>query len=134
MRLHLLALADSENNLGGSSETMYYIGLDVHKKTISYCVKDAAGCVHGEGKIGSTQRELDEWVRTLSQPRMMAMEATIFTGWIYDRGDVSRICSIMTAVLITFPFLCRRLNHVRGSDRFVTALQPDRRVDRQRFH
>jgi len=34
---------------------MYYIGLDVHKKTISYCVKDAAGCVHGEGKIGSTR-------------------------------------------------------------------------------
>jgi transposase len=76
--------ADSENNLGGSSETMYYIGLDVHKKTISYCVKDAAGCVHGEGKIGSTRRDLDTWVRTLSQPRMMAMEATIFTGWIYD--------------------------------------------------
>jgi hypothetical protein len=24
---------------------MYYIGLDVHKRTISYCVKDAAGCV-----------------------------------------------------------------------------------------
>src|ERR1700723_323495 len=51
--------ADSENNLGGSSETMYYIGLDVHKRTISYCVKDAAGCVHMEGKIGSTRRELD---------------------------------------------------------------------------
>jgi transposase len=63
---------------------MYYIGLDVHKRTISYCVKDAAGCVHGEGKIGSTRRELDEWIRTLPQPRMIAMEATIFTGWIYD--------------------------------------------------
>jgi hypothetical protein len=25
--------ADSENYLGGSSETMYFIGLDVHKKT-----------------------------------------------------------------------------------------------------
>ena len=25
--------ADPENNLGGSSETMYFIGLDVHKKT-----------------------------------------------------------------------------------------------------
>jgi hypothetical protein len=37
--------ADSENDLGGSSETRYYIGLDVHKKTISFCVKDAAGCV-----------------------------------------------------------------------------------------
>src|SRR6202012_1914110 len=66
------------------SETMYYIGLDVHKKTISYCVKDAAGCVLSEGKIGSTRCELDAWVRTLPQPRMMAMEATIFTGWIYD--------------------------------------------------
>ena len=63
---------------------MYYIGLDVHKRTISFCVKDAAGCVHQEGKIGSSRRELDAWVRTLPQPRMMAMEATIFTGWIYD--------------------------------------------------
>ena len=63
---------------------MYYIGLDVHKKTISYCVKDAAGKVHQEGKIGSTRRELDAWIKTLPQPRMIAMEATIFTGWIYD--------------------------------------------------
>ena len=76
--------ADSENYLGGSSETMYYIGLDVHKRTISYCVKDAAGCVHMEGKIGSTRRELDAWIKTLPQPRTIAMEATIFTGWIYD--------------------------------------------------
>jgi hypothetical protein len=51
---------------------MYYIGLDVHKKTISYCVKDAAGRVHGEGKIGSTRCELDAWIRTLPQPRTIA--------------------------------------------------------------
>jgi transposase len=76
--------ADSENYLGGSSETIYYIGLDVHKLTISYCVKDAAGRIHQEGKIGSTRRELDAWIKTLPQPRMIAMEATIFTGWIYD--------------------------------------------------
>src|SRR6201987_3129901 len=64
---------------------MYYIGLDVHKKAISYCVKDAAGHVHGEGKIGSTRRELDGWIRTLPQPRAIAIEAPIFTGWIYDQ-------------------------------------------------
>ena len=80
----LSAQADSENNLGGSSETMYYIGLDVHKKTISYCVKDVAGRVFQEGKIGSTRCELDAWVRMMPQPRTIAMEATIFTGWIYD--------------------------------------------------
>src|SRR2546423_10699454 len=63
---------------------MYYIGLDVHKKTISYCVKDASGQVHQEGKIGATRRELDGWMETLAQPWTVAMEATIFTGWIYD--------------------------------------------------
>src|ERR1700735_915456 len=63
---------------------MYYIGLDVHKKTISYCVKDAAGHVLREGKIGSTRSELDAWIQTLPQPWTAAMEATIFTGWIYD--------------------------------------------------
>jgi transposase len=63
---------------------MYYIGLDVHKKTISYCVKDAAGKIHQEGKVGSTRRDLDGWIKILPQPRMIAIKATIFTGWIYD--------------------------------------------------
>jgi len=63
---------------------MYYIGLDVHKKTISYCVKDASGQVHREGTVRATRNELDGWVRTLPEPRIIAMEATIFTGWIYD--------------------------------------------------
>jgi hypothetical protein len=63
---------------------MYYIGLDVHKKTISYCVKDASAQVHREGQIGATRRELDGWMKTLPQPWTVAMEATIFTGWIYD--------------------------------------------------
>jgi transposase len=63
---------------------MYYIGLDVHKKTISYCVKEASGQIHKEGKVGATRRELDEWMKTLPRPWTVAMEATIFTGWIYD--------------------------------------------------
>jgi hypothetical protein len=44
---------------------MYYIGLDVHKKTISYCVKDASGRIQQEGKVVSTRRELDCWMKTL---------------------------------------------------------------------
>ena len=32
-------------------QTMYYIGLDVHKRTISYCVKDGSGAIHAEGTI-----------------------------------------------------------------------------------
>ena len=63
---------------------MYYIGLDVHKKTISYCVKDVSGRICQEGKVGATRWELDIWIKTLPQPWTVAMEATIFTGWIYD--------------------------------------------------
>jgi len=63
---------------------MYYIGLDVHKKTISYCVKDASGRICQEGTVGATRWELDIWIKTLPQPWTVAMEATIFTGWIYD--------------------------------------------------
>jgi len=32
-------------------ESMYYIGFDVHKKLISYYVKDASGRIHAQGKI-----------------------------------------------------------------------------------
>jgi transposase len=83
---------------------MYYIGLDVHKKTISYCVKDAAGCVHREGKLGSTRRELDAWIRTLPQPRTIAMEATIFTGWIYDH-----LLPHAEAVKVAHPLMLRAI-------------------------
>lgn len=63
---------------------MYYVGLDVHKKTISYCVKDAGGRVQGEGTVNATRTDLDAWMKTLPHPWTAAMEATIFTGWIYD--------------------------------------------------
>jgi predicted NBD/HSP70 family sugar kinase len=32
-------------------EPMYYIGLDVHKRKISYCVKDGSGKVCAEGSL-----------------------------------------------------------------------------------
>jgi transposase len=65
-------------------EPMYYIGLDVHKKTISYCVKDRSGAIHSEGSVPATRYDLDRWMNTLPQPWSAAMEATLFTGWIYD--------------------------------------------------
>jgi transposase len=63
---------------------MYYIGLDVHKKTISYCAKDVGGQIQRQGTIAATRAELDSWMLTLPKPWTVAMEATIFTGWIYD--------------------------------------------------
>jgi hypothetical protein len=63
---------------------MYYIGLDIHKKSISFCVKDASGQIYQQSKVAANRRDLDVWMKTLPQPWTPAMEATIFTGWIYD--------------------------------------------------
>src|SRR5271157_4790778 len=63
---------------------MNFIGLDIHKKTISYCVKDISGKVLSEGKIPATRQGLQDWVGRLAKPWTVAMEATMFTGWLYD--------------------------------------------------
>ena len=53
-------------------QSIYYIGLDVHKKTISYCVKDGSGRIHLGGTIPATRLDLDRWRKTLPQPWMAA--------------------------------------------------------------
>jgi hypothetical protein len=44
-------------------QPMYYIGLDVHKRKISYCVKDGSGRVYAEGWIPATRIDLDLWMK-----------------------------------------------------------------------
>lgn len=63
-------------------QSMFYIGLDVHKRTISYCVKDGSGVIQAEGAIPATRFELDHWMEALPRTWTAAMEAMMFTGWI----------------------------------------------------
>jgi transposase len=63
---------------------MFYIGMDVHKKTISYCIKTKDGKIVKKGIINATREALIIWLSELNNPWMGAMEATMFTGWIYD--------------------------------------------------
>ena len=63
---------------------IHYIGLDVHKKTISYCIKTAAGQIVKEGTLAAERAVLRSWAGSLPQPWCGAMEATIFSAWIYD--------------------------------------------------
>jgi transposase len=62
----------------------YYIGLDVHKKSVSYCIKLADGTRVRKGKVASRREDLRQWAKQLSQPWAGAMEATLVSGWIYD--------------------------------------------------
>ena len=62
----------------------HYIGFDVHKKSISYCVKAADGTILEEGKLAAKRAILREWAGKRTEPWHGAMEATLFSGWIYD--------------------------------------------------
>lgn len=64
--------------------TLYYVGLDIHKLVIAYCIKTIDGRLIGQGMIKAERSALAEWVCSLPGPWVGAMEATIFTGWIYD--------------------------------------------------
>src|SRR6516162_7010324 len=61
----------------------HYIGFDVHKKSISYCVKTADGTIVEEGPLRATHLALQEWAEKRQEPWHGAMEATLFSGWIY---------------------------------------------------
>ena len=67
-----------------------YIGLDVHKRTISFCAF-CARAQHGrnldEGTIAAQRAELSAWAKARPWPWVGALEATFITGWIYDHWD-----------------------------------------------
>jgi hypothetical protein len=63
---------------------LYYIGLDVHKKTISYCLKTKDGTIVARGMIAATRVALTAWAGSIGRPWVGALEATLFTGWIHD--------------------------------------------------
>ena len=65
-------------------DIMHYIGMDIHKKIIAFCVKTPDGIIQSQGMIPATRQAMIEWMETLPRRWTVAMEATLFTGWIYD--------------------------------------------------
>jgi hypothetical protein len=49
------------HNQEDSMPELYYIGLDVHKKTISYCIKTKDGTIVARGTIEATRAALTAW-------------------------------------------------------------------------
>jgi len=64
--------------------SMHYIGFDIHKKIISFCEKLMDGTIVDQGIIRATRKSLNNWLNERTTPWIGAMEATLFTGWIYD--------------------------------------------------
>ncbi len=65
-------------------DTIHYVGFDVHKKHVSYCVKAADGKIIAQGRVHSRREALEQWCQQQGTAWQGAMEATLFSGWIYD--------------------------------------------------
>ena len=63
-------------------DVLRYIGLDVHKRSVSCCIKTVAGQIVQKGKLQASRQER-RWAEEL-QRWSGAMEATLFSAWIYD--------------------------------------------------
>ena len=63
---------------------MYYVGLDIHKKSIAYCVKRPDGEIVREGTVAARREDLRIWAAALPQPWTGAMEATLFSDGVHD--------------------------------------------------
>lgn len=63
---------------------LHYIGFDVHKKTVSYCSKTASGEIVEEGTIAARRAALQSWASAQTRRWCGALEATLFSSWIYD--------------------------------------------------
>ncbi len=63
---------------------VYYIGLDIHKRIVAYCVKTCDGRVVEQGSLDARPSVMAQWADSIRHPWIGAMEATMFTGWVYD--------------------------------------------------
>src|SRR6266436_6352055 len=60
-------------HLENPMNSLHYIGFDVHKKSISFCVKTAAGEIVEEGVIPAERGALRQWASARRQPWRGAM-------------------------------------------------------------
>ena len=90
----------------------YYIGLDIHKRIIAYCVKTIDGRLIDQGKIVADKQSLAAWVKGLPGPWIGAMEATMFTGWVYDFLKPHAI-----ALKVAHPAMLKAITAAKKNDR-----------------
>src|SRR3984957_5974122 len=112
---------------------MHYIGLDVHKKTISYCVRQSDGTILHEGTIAATRPALEAWMRQQPQPWTAGMEATMFTGGIYDHLESGGAPVKVAHSAMLKAIAARKIPHLLRCDYFPECHMASREIrDRRR--
>lgn len=67
-----------------TNQAYHVIGLDIHKRTIAFCEQNRLGEVVARGTILARKKELVSFATSRTRPFIAGVEATLFTGWVYD--------------------------------------------------
>ena len=62
----------------------HFIGLDVHKRMVAFCEKRADGKEVAVGTFRTNKESIGAWVAQRTHPWVGGMEATLFSGYLYD--------------------------------------------------
>ena len=87
-------------------------------------MKDGSGRINAEGTIPATRFDLDLWMKTLPQPWTAAMEATIFTSWIYDH-----LLPRAAAVKVAHPLMLRAIAAAKKKNDRIDAIDAHKIAD-----
>lgn len=66
------------------NQPYHYIGLDIHKRTISFFEKRADGRKVASGSFSTDHQSVLKWAAERGTPWVGGMEATLFTGHLYE--------------------------------------------------
>lgn len=62
----------------------HFIGLDIHKRAVAFCEKRADGKKVASGTFSTDHPSVVKWAKERSAPWVGGMEATLFTGHLYE--------------------------------------------------
>jgi transposase len=65
-------------------QAYHFVGLDVHKRSVVFCEKTLTGQTACQGTIAARKQELVAFAQSRAKPWVGGLEATLFSGWIYD--------------------------------------------------
>ena len=103
---------------------MNYLGLDVHKRTISYCLRHPDGRILQEGSISAQRDGLDTLLAQLPGPCLAGMEATLFTAWVYDHLSMRGIpVKVAHPAMLKVIFTSKRKNDEIDAQKLADLLR-----------
>jgi transposase len=66
------------------AQSYHFVGLDIHKRSVVFCEKNLTGQTVAHGTIAARKQELVAFAQSRGKPWVGAIEATLFSGWVYD--------------------------------------------------